>query len=165
MKNFTLLFFSFFILAASSGFSGKSISIIPTIPASGLFVAVGKGAEKISLIELSKISIKEYQHLSGSKLNLFQRLSFKMAQKKLQHDINSDGTINTATFKKYYSNEDHTTGFHFGGFALGFFLSLIGVGIAFFIGGDARRNRVNWALAGAAASLLIAVAVLRGGGY
>ena len=165
MKNYILLFLSFFIQAASFGFSGKSISINPAIPASELFVAVGKDANKISLLGLSKISVKEYQHLSGSKLNLFQRVSFKIAQKKLQHDINSDGTINTTTLKKYYSNEDHTTGFHFGGFALGFFLSLIGVGIAFFIGGDARRNRVNWALAGAAASLLIAAVLLRNGGY
>lgn len=57
---------------------------------------------------------------------------------------------------------DHSTGFHFGGFALGFFVGLIGVLIAYLIRGDEAvdRNRRKWAWIGFGVYVLLLVALI-----
>ena len=56
------------------------------------------------------------------------------------------------------SSADLTSGFHLGGFALGFLIGPIGVLIAYLIDDDKKRNRVKWAWIG-----LIAWVVIFGG--
>ena len=60
---------------------------------------------------------------------------------------------------------DHSTGFHVGGFLLGFFLGLIGIVIAYVAGGDddVKRNRAKWAWIGFGAYVVIFLALLLSG--
>ncbi len=140
---------------SSFGFVNAPLTEGLAVKASTIMVAVGKNGQTISLDQLANMNVKAYSAVAGRRLNFFQRLNFKLAQQKIKHDINADGTLKADAVKKYSTPDDHAEGFHLGGLLLGLFLSVIGVGIAFLIGGEARRNRVYWALAGASAGLLI----------
>ena len=109
-------------------------------------VPIGNGL-KISLLDLSQISIKDVQELRGAKMKFADRLAFKAAQKKLRININPDGTFDNKILKKLKKAEG-SSGFNLGGFALGFLLGLIGVLIAYLIKGDQRQSRIKWAWIG-----------------
>lgn len=145
MKKFFILFASFFLFTTS--FASSGFSFVPK-KASDVYLPIGSGGQKISLLDLSKIDVKEFETLSGRHLNFFDRLGFKFAQKKLRKSINDDGTINNKRLNKFLAEGDHSKGFHLGGFALGFFLGLIGVLIAYIINDDYKKNRVKWAWIG-----------------
>lgn len=66
-------------------------------------------------------------------------------QRHLKKSINKDGTVNTEKFKNYY---DDDTSFHFGWFALGFFLGALGLLIAAFTNDEKKRGRIKWVLIG-----------------
>ncbi|MEO6219018.1 MAG: hypothetical protein ABIO81_01225, partial [Ginsengibacter sp.] len=109
--------------------------------------------------------------ISGRHLNFFDRLGFNLAQKKLRRSINADGTIDNKKLNRFLDQGDHSTGFHIGGFLLGFFLGLIGVLIAYVAGGDddVKRNRAKWAWIGlgisVVISLIVVLAFLKSNGY
>ncbi|HKB43930.1 MAG TPA: hypothetical protein VKC90_06065 [Chitinophagaceae bacterium] len=139
------------LLAGLLIFTGPfaSVKVIhPRLKASEMFFPVGNTGQKISLLELSRIKVKDLQLLTGHKMDIFDRLSFTMAQKKVRNMINRDGTISTKRIEKFTKSHSGETGFHIGGFALGFFLGLIGVLIAYLINDDYKHNRVKWAWIG-----------------
>ena len=127
------------------------------IRASEIFIPISKGTV-ITLEDLAFMKPAELTKLTGKKMNFFDRVGFKVAQKKLRSSINSDGTINSvkmnSTLRKMQKQDGLTSGFHLGGAALGFFLSLIGVLIAYLINDEMKPNRVKWAWIGAAVGLL-----------
>ncbi len=69
---------------------------------------------------MSKISIKDYQKLTGEHLNLFERLSFKAVQNKMRKNINYDGIVSASMIGKDGFG-DSFSDFHIGGFLLGLF--------------------------------------------
>jgi len=146
------------ILLLSSSHATSSILTPPKLNAKDVLVPVGKLGNKISVFELSRIGTSDYQQLTGEKMNLFNKLSFKITQHKLRQNINQDGTFTRKAMARFFGGE---TGFHFGGFALGFFLGLIGLLIAYLIKDDYKPNRVKWAWIGfgigVAISLVIAL--------
>lgn len=118
-----------------------------------------KGGKFITLQDLATMKAADYAKLTGKKMNFFDRAGFKIAQKKLRNNINPDGTLSKKmerNFKKF----DGETGFHLGGFALGFLLGLIGVLIAYLINDDYHQNRVRWAWRGLLLGLLISLALI-----
>lgn len=133
------------------------IPVEPRLNAAELFFPVGKAGKQISLLELSTISIKDFQALTGRKMNFIDRIGFKIAQKKVRNHINADGTINSKRVEKFLTKHDGASGFNLGGFALGFFLGLIGVLIAYLLEDDYKRNRVKWAWIGCGAALLLSL--------
>ena len=140
-----MLLMGLFILTSSFA----SVNVInPPLKASEIFFPVGKTGMKISLLELSQIKVKDLELLTGRKMDLIDRTSFKLAQKQVRKSINNDGTINSKKVEKYLQQRGGETGFHLGGFALGFLLGLIGVLIAYLIKDDKKRNRVKWAWIG-----------------
>ncbi len=147
---FTLLAFAF--IASSTAFS---VVTSAHKKAAEIFIPIGGTTKSISVADLSTISIRDFETLSGRHLNFFDRIGFKMAQRKLRKSINADGTINNKKLEKFLDEGDHSSGFHLGGFALGFFLALIGVLIAYLINDDYKRNRVKWAWIGLIAWVLI----------
>ena len=159
MKKYLLILISLIVFSASFGFS---VIKNPVTHANQVFVYIGNNGEKISLLEISKMSIKEYQRISGERLNFFERLHFKAAQKNLRKNINPDGILNTDLIGKNGFG-DSFSDFHIGGFLLGLILFLPGVLIAYLIGGDEdiKRSRVKWAWYGAGIFAILALAAFR----
>lgn len=153
MKKFTLIL-AFLVLISSVPFAAATPGEKKENPlASELFIPIGKTGKQISLQELSEISRAHFEKLSGHKMKAPQRLGFKLAQKKLRGMIAEDGRVYNKTLMKSAAADGE--GFHIGGFALGFFLGLIGVLIAYLIGDDKKSKRVKWAWIGAAIGLAI----------
>src|ERR1039458_7059443 len=147
MKKILLFFAALAVFTSSFAFSG--FSSLPK-KADDVYIPIGTTGLRISLKDLSTIDVKDFEKLSGRHLNFFDKLGFKLAQKKLRNSIKPDGTIDNKRLNKLLELGDHSTGFHLGGFALGFLLSIIGVLLAYVIGGEeeVKRNRVKWAWIG-----------------
>lgn len=156
MKKILALLLSFFLLTAS--FAGTNI-LIPKKPAkvnaNNVLVPIGKNGETVSLMDLSRMKAKELEAITGEKMNLKDKVGFAIAQKQLRSSINADGTINNRKLSKIAAKADGGSGFHLGGFALGFLLGLIGVLIAYLIKDDKKAARVKWAWIGLAAWVVI----------
>ncbi|HCY89475.1 MAG TPA: hypothetical protein DHV17_04370 [Chitinophagaceae bacterium] len=156
MKKITFLVTLMAMTFQLSAFSVKPVHTEPKVKASAVMIPVGKKGEAISLYDLSVISKADLERMTGQKMSLPQRLAFKGAQKKLKKSIDEQGYIKSKKLQKYFSNAqqskggefDGTTGFHLGGFALGFLLGLIGVIIAYIINDDKKSNRVKWSWLG-----------------
>lgn len=125
-------------------------SEVPVLNANQIMLPIGNTGKTISLMALSEISVKDFETISGKKLGFFDKIGFKLGQRKLRNKIEADGTIKSKVMKKLASKmaADGETGFHVGGFALGLLLGLIGVLIAYLINDDKKSNRVKWAWIG-----------------
>jgi hypothetical protein len=168
MKKLLLLLLSIAVFSVS--FGAATIPVKPALNANEIYLPVGKSGQRISLMQLSKISLKDFETLTHRKMRFFDRLAFKSAQKKLNKGISEDGTIKKKKLQKFvnkfYGGE---TGFHAGGFFLGFLLGAIGLVIAYVINDDYKRNRVKWAWIGfgiaVVINIILIVAILNGNGY
>ncbi|HEY5368214.1 MAG TPA: hypothetical protein VIJ75_04415 [Hanamia sp.] len=158
MKKVLSLFLTFTLFATS--FAASSYSYLPK-KATEIYIPVGNN-NQISLLEVSKMKIQDYEKLSGKHLNFFDKITFKAGQKKLKNSIAADGTITNKRLIKAMYGADHSRGFHLGGFALGFFVGLIGVLIAYMIRGDEEvdRNRRKWAWIGFGVYVVLLLAVV-----
>ena len=119
----------------------------------------GKMGVKLSLYELRNMKQSQLEVITGRKMNFFESIAFGKAQRQLKKQINEEGIVTGNKLKRAMgSSADLTSGFHLGGFALGFLIGPIGVLIAYLIDDDKKRNRVKWAWIG-----LIAWVVIFGG--
>ena len=150
MKKLILLLLTVCFLSTSfAAFEVKPVNKM----ASEIFVPVGNDM-KISLMDLSTISIKDLEKLTGKHLNFFDRMAFKAGQKKLRKSINRDGTVNNK-LNQFVDGDGE--GFNIGGFALGFFLGLIGVIITYIINNENNQNRRKWTWIGFGVAVLLGV--------
>jgi hypothetical protein len=155
MRKLFLLCLSFIVLNAS--FAATKLVEKPIKPNTrDMMIPLGNG-NKISVWDLSRISVKDAQTLTGKKMKFFDRVGFKIAQRQLRKSINPDGTMSGKKAEKVLKSMDGSSGFHIGGFALGFFLGLIGVLIAYLINDDYKSNRTKWAWLGLATIVLIVI--------
>jgi hypothetical protein len=91
---------------------------------------------------------RKYKELTGEKLSLTQKISLKLAQKKIRKAIKNNESIDQAQI----ANAVDTSDFNIGGFVLGLLLSVIGVLIAYLIG---DTNVIKWAWIGFGVFLVI----------
>lgn len=155
MKKF--LFFSIcllMVLGLSAAFTPAN-SPKKTLNAKDVMIPIGGTEKSISLMALSEISASELEEVTGRKMGWGERIAFKSSQRKLKRSFDEDGTITSKKILKHADVNDLTAGFHLGGFALGFLLTLIGVLIAYLIKDDKKNTRVKWAWIGFAVSLAI----------
>jgi hypothetical protein len=156
MRKFLALAIAFSILNQCSVSAAVIAPSKPTPPktmaplkASEVRIPIGKTGKTVSLLELSTMKVDDLEHLTGEKMGWFKRMEFKMALRKLRHSIKPDGTVDSKSLARlgrgYYDDDGS---FHFGGFALGFFVGLIGVLIAYLINDDYHHRRVKWAWIG-----------------
>ncbi|HEX2534572.1 MAG TPA: hypothetical protein VHK69_12590 [Chitinophagaceae bacterium] len=156
MKKFLFLFAALAVLGASyASFSSKK----PLRKASEVFVPVGKTGKTISLQDLSAISVKEFERVSGKDMRFMDKVNFKLGQRQLRKSINPDGTLNSRKMEKFAKRVDGSD-FNLGGFALGFLLGLIGVLIAYIISDDNKRVRTKWAWIGFGAAVVLYILLL-----
>lgn len=159
-----LLVFLIAIGIVTASFASTIVTIEPKLRADKILIPVNKTGLKISLLDLSRIKIKDFETLRGQKMKFFDRLAFKAAQKKVRESIDNDGTINNKKLNKALTKKKGgETGFHVGGFALGFLLGLIGVLIAYLIKDDYKQNRVKWAWLGFGVYVAILLVILAAG--
>jgi len=150
-----------FICLTAFSISAWAISTpAPRMNASDVMIPIGKSGLKISLMDLSVLKVSELETLTGKKLKFSDKIAFKVAQRDLRKSINPDGSFNSKKLEKMMKKQgDGTTGFHIGGFALGFFLTVIGVLIAYLINDEKKKNRVKWAWIGALIAILLWVLI------
>jgi hypothetical protein len=160
-KKIFALFVVVFAFATVHAFTSTSVTPTTTSPlATEVMVPVGKTGKFISMADLATISPKDFAALSGSKMNLLQKAGFKLSQKQLKKSINADGTINSKKLNKFLQKGEGG-GFHLGGFALGFFLGLIGVLLAYVVfEDDLKKSRIKWAWIGLAAFFVLWLVLL-----
>src|SRR6186713_680126 len=128
----------------------------PSIKATDVYVPIGKNGQLISLMDLSQISVKEFESLSGKKMKFKDKVSFKMKQRELKKNINYDGTFSKKRVEKYFNKAALFGGaISLSGLALGLFLNLIGVLIAYLITTGDNKGRIRWAWIGAIISAII----------
>ena len=162
MKKTFILFLLIAVVSATYS-STNTIPVSsknPSINATEVYVPIGTNGQLISLMDLSEISVKEFEKLSGKKMNLKDKVSFKMKQRELKKNINYDGSFSKKRVEKYFNKAALGGAFSLSGLALGLFLSLIGVLIAYLITKGDKKGRVTWAWIGAAIGLIIWGAVL-----
>jgi hypothetical protein len=155
----------FLFLAAFGCMLSSFASVIPAsdLPrnASELYVPVGKSGKSISLKELSQISVSDFEKLTGENMKFMQKMAFKKGQKKLRKQIQPDGTLTEKGYRKlapYFGGE---TGFHLGGFALGFFLGALGLLLAYLaFKDDYQKNRIKWAWIGFGIALVLNIILI-----
>ena len=158
MKKIVLIFIAFSILTVSFA---STVTSVPVKKATDVYLVIGKKGERISLMDLTQISVKDYQTISGRHMTFLERAGFKVSQKKLAKCIKADGSINSKRLAKLVGDGDHSTGFHAGGFALGFLLGLIGVLLAYVVNDNENKpNRVKWAWIGFGIFVVIYIAVV-----
>jgi len=152
MKKILFLLAAFVIVQTV----GAAIAPSAKIKASEAMIPVGATGKLISMQELSTISVKDFEQMTGKKMGSVNKAMFKAAQKKLRHSIDKNGNIKNKKIERLYKkhSSDVTAGFNIGGFALGFFLSLLGVLIAYLIHTDNDANFRKWAWIGAAVGLV-----------
>ena len=162
MKKTFILFLLIAVVSATYS-STNTIPVSsknPSIKATEVYVPVGKNGQLISLMELSEISVKDFESLSGKKMKFREKVTFKMKQRELKKNINYDGTFSKKKVEKYFNKAALGGAFSLSGLALGLFLSLIGVLIAYLITKGDKKGRVTWAWIGAAIGFIIWGAVL-----
>jgi len=126
-----------------------------------VYLPVGTTGHMISLMDLSRISVKDFETLTGRKMKFLDKINFKLGQRELKKSINRDGTFNKKSIEKYLTKPAGPGGgFSLTGLLLGLLLSLLGVLIAYVIAGSDKRSRVTWAWIGAAISFIIWGAIL-----
>jgi len=133
------------------------------LKANEVYLPVGNTGQLISLMELSQISVKDFEKLSGKKMKFGDKIKFKLGQRDLKKNINEDGTFNSKKFDNYLESQSQSKrllGINWAGLALGLFLSLIGVLIAYLLSGENKQNMIKWAWIGAIISLIVWGAVL-----
>jgi len=156
-----LAFVSFYSSAHSITNSMLVRSDKRPLKADEVYLPVGNSSRLISLMDLSRISVKDFETLSGKKMKFLDKVSFRIGQRQLKKSINQDGTFNRKSIEKYLAAPAGPGGgFSLTGLLLGLFLSLLGVLIAYVIAGSDKRSRVTWAWIGAAISLIIWGAIL-----
>jgi hypothetical protein len=125
------------------------------VDANAIMIPIGEKGQTVSLMDLSRMKVKELEAITGEKMKLVDKIGFLAAQKQLRNSINADGTISSKKLEKVAAKADGDSGFHLGGFALGFLLGLIGVLIAYLIKDEKKKTRVKWAWLGLVAWVVI----------
>jgi hypothetical protein len=98
MKNGFFLIIALFALSFS--FGANTVTKLPPLMAKDILVPIGNTGQKISLLDLSKIKIKEVEALTGKKMSLFEKAGFRVAQHKLRMNIDYDGTLSSKKLEK-----------------------------------------------------------------
>jgi len=141
----------------------KSNAVLPANSvkpnANQVLIPIGHNGERVSLMDLATMKVKDLETITGEKMNLKDRIGFSIAQKQLRNSINADGTINNKRLAKAVAKVDGS-GFNLGGFALGLLLGLIGVLIAYLIKDGKKKERVKWAWIGWGVWLVILLIAL-----
>lgn len=134
MKKILLLFFIVF------GIQLSHAALLPLAgeKATANGITLRSGDNKLTQKKISQMSVKEFEAYSHKKLNFFEKIAFKAYKKKLAWGEDSEG-------------------FNVGGFALGFFLGLLGVLGAYIFSKDRNFRKWTWVGWGAWVAIILVI--------
>ena len=140
-------------LPKTKSMPGKKISLVVLFAAlyTISFGATVKKIERMSDANLALHAVRE--------MSFFNRITLGEAQKKPKKGIAGNGTKKKKLRKFLTELQADQTGFHTGGFILGFLVGLPGVLVSYIIKDDSTRKRVKWSWIGFASRAVI-VAIL-----
>ena len=151
------------VLNASTILAGK----IKTPPTAKEVMIPLIGTDKmISLEDFLNLTPESYKNIAGKKMSYGQKLDLGISKHYLKKMIRKDGTVDVEKMKRrgFFGGWQ----WHWGGFALGLFLSILGPIVALFFNDDYKWDRFWSALHTAVWVLVIVgiiVAVSSGGVY
>jgi hypothetical protein len=152
-KTFVLLFFFFVAETAMLNAATTKFSVSISNPPGSVIPA---HTNDMLLQQFLNLTPKKYYALTGKKLNLGQKISLKLTQRKVKRMIRKGEPIDLVAMQKRLDTSD----FNLLGFLLGLILNVIGVLIAYLIGHD-NPNLIKWAWIGVVIqSILILVAII-----
>ena len=71
----------------TAGFASNSAEKKPAVKASEVYIPIGNTGQSISLLDLSRMSVKDVQSFTGKKMSFGDRMMFKAAQRQLKNSI------------------------------------------------------------------------------
>lgn len=81
--------------------------------------------------KITQMSVRDYEQMSGKKMTLGERISFKVLKMRMKKDLRK-------------GNKGLFDDFNVGGFLLGLFLSIIGVLLAYIFSRDSNLHKWSW---------------------
>lgn len=144
-----IVFFTF-LLATYNGFSFSIAK--PIISENHIFPA---SIDYLRASVFVKLSAKEFEKITGKKLNLPQRIYFKIVQRKLKHELRKNPDL---LITKYYEPQKAKIKFDALWFVIAAFIGPLGVLAAYTSklrkGGPTRKNKITSAWLGFALFIL-----------
>jgi hypothetical protein len=158
-KVYSLFLSAAVLFVFTSASASPSLTIFVT-PASN---TIKPGIDPLSLITAKQfltLTPKKYQELTGKKMNVFQKVEFKMLQHKVKKMVNKGEVVTMADVKK---KMDDLSSMNVLGFLLGLVLGPVGVVIALILKetGNVDAGVLTWSLYGLLVWLaIVLVAIL-----
>lgn len=119
-----------------------------TVPSAEKPPVETKAQKERAMMEMVvKMSVKDYEVMTGKKMNFFERLAFKAEKKRFE--------------KQLKRAEATSEGFNIGGFLLGFLLGLLGVLLAYIFSHDSNLRKWSWI--GLGAAVVVALILIAAG--
>src|ERR1043165_2363199 len=72
------------------------------IKARDVMIPVGNTVKSISMQQLSTMSVKDFEEMTGKKMSSLDRAMFKAAQKKVRHSIDKNGNVDNKKIERFY---------------------------------------------------------------
>lgn len=148
---FLMLSMNAFTVSASFSKPETKSEVVETKPAP-------TGLQDLTAEQLLSLTTKGYQELTGKKMSFKDKFVLKYVQQNIKRDLRKTGEVD---IKSYF--DDGSMRFNIGGFALGFFLGLIGVALAHIFSNNKSFRRSSWYGVGAVLILAIIIAAASGG--
>jgi len=114
----------------------------------------------ITVKEILHLNSKQIESISGENLNFKSKLVLRLLKKNIRADVKS-GKLQLDTkvdFNNLFAEEIYE--FNVGGFLLGFFLGLIGVGLAHIFSDDYSFRKSSWKGWGVSVIILLLIFLL-----
>lgn len=152
---FSVLFLiaGLFLLQPAHAISGTSGLIVPESTPVTETKPVGEPIDPalnaLLVQQFLKLTPQKYYEMTGKKMKLSQKISLKLAQWKVKRMLKKGKTVDLMAMRQKGID---TSDFNIAGFLLGFFLSLIGVLIAYLLDDEAI---IKWAWLGAGLSAIL----------
>ena len=133
------------VLAVLFSVNASFAAFVVTTPTAKPAVETKAQQDKAMMQTIVKMSVKDYETLTGKKMNFFEKIAFKVEKKRFAKQLKADA---------------ETEGFNLGGFVIGLGLGLIGVLLAYIFSHDSNLRKWAWIGWGVFAVIILIAFVL-----
>jgi len=152
LRSLLFVIAALFLLQPAHAISGTSLIVPESSPVTEtkpVDKPIDPAMNAILVQQFLKLTPQKYYELTGKKMKLSQKISLKLAQWKIKRMLKKGKTVDLMAMRQKGID---TSDFNIAGFLLGFFLSLIGVLIAYLLDDEAI---IKWAWLGAGLSAIL----------